>query len=92
MFVKPWNKEAENILKQLSLNGKAYTKNSILPRLWSRRYPDLDDFIEVFHNRRKQKTVFLPLNNVVVIPKPKTKQFQIKRLKEKFGKFDNFPL
>ena len=73
MYIKPWNEESERILKQLSLSGKAYTKNMMFSKSFGRKIKTsgLDDagFLELFHNRRKQKTCFVTPPGIAVIPK-----------------------
>jgi hypothetical protein len=57
-FVLPFDKEAERILRAIRKNGKAFTCDMGLTRSWGKNYPELDDFIGVFNNRRRKESVF----------------------------------
>jgi hypothetical protein len=74
MFVKPWNKDSEMILRQLSLFGRAYTKDMFIPIDFSKnkaiRELTNKDLLDITSNRRKRKTVFTVPLDVMVVPKP----------------------
>ena len=74
MFVKPWNKEAEMIFRQLSQNGKAYTRDTrMLPVQFGIHCKEiiggnlLD--ISTTRNKREKRTWFVTLPGIKVIPK-----------------------
>lgn len=79
MFIRPWSKDAERILKQLSLNnGRAYTPNRLISREFGKKYPSLFDegYLDVAYTRyskRNDKTIFVTPPDVMVIPKPSQK-------------------
>lgn len=88
MFVKPWSKESENILRQLGLNnGKAYSHNTKLPVEFGKKCSELFemDFLDVatIRNKREKKSIFVTPPDVVVIPKPGGRgvNFHFKRFK-----------
>lgn len=60
--------------------GKAFTSDSNFPKIWSRRYPELDGFINVMNSRRKGKTGFIPELEVIVIPRPKKGKFEVLKI------------
>ena len=75
MFVRPWNKESEKILWQLSKNnGRAYSiNNQRLPREFGMKYKNLIDNnlldIATVRNRKEHKTLFVTPPDITVIPK-----------------------
>ena len=77
-IVTAFNKEAERIFKEMATYKKGYTFNSNFPKIWARRYPELDSYIDIMRCERKQKTGFIPLPNVMVIPRKK--KYEIIRL------------
>ena len=87
MFVKPWNEEAENILKQLSLSGRAYSKNSGFIREFATKKPIRDlinsDFLDIARNHRKGKSIFVVPPDICVVPKLSEKgiNYHFKRFK-----------
>lgn len=74
MFVKPWSKEAEQILRQLSLSGRAYSRDIKLPREFGMKCRDIidTDFLDIatIRNKREHKTLYVTPPDIVVIPKP----------------------
>jgi hypothetical protein len=81
IFIYPFDKEAERILKTIRKNGKAFTCDMGLTRSWGtcdmgltrswgKNYPELDDFIGVFNNRRRKESVFVPFPDVQIIERP----------------------
>ena len=75
MFVKPWSKEAEQVLRQLSLSGRAFSKNTTtLPREFGIKCKDIidTDFLDVatIRNKRERKSIFVTPLDIAVIPKP----------------------
>ena len=86
MLFKPWNKDLEQMFMRISRNGKAYVENgfSTTTRLIG-KHPELKEFVEVYWNNEKRKSVVLPMDDVVVVPKPikhghKRRSFEIYRL------------
>jgi hypothetical protein len=86
MIFKPWNKDIEQMFLRISRNGKAYIQGNYenTTRLIG-RHPELEDYLEVYWNNKKRKSVVLPMDDVFVVPKPvsrrsKTRQFEIYRL------------
>lgn len=76
MFIKPWNKESENIFWQLSKNnGRAYIKNnSRLPREFGMKCKEIikNDLLDIatIRNKRERKTLFITPPDIIVVPKP----------------------
>ena len=72
MFVNPWNKESENVLRQLSKKRIAYTSNIELTRAFGRKYPQLvdDDFLDIARIHKKNKSAFILPDDAYVVPKP----------------------
>jgi len=88
MFVKPWSKEAENVLRQLSYTGRAYIKNnSKLPREFGMKCKDIvnSDFLDIatIRNKKERRTWFITPPDVAVIPKPGNRgiNFHFRRFK-----------
>ena len=74
MFVKPWNKEAERILKQLSMNGRAYIKNNPqLPREFGMKCKEIinNNFLDIatIRNKKERRTWFITPPDTMVISK-----------------------
>ena len=74
MFVKPWNKEADNILKQISKYGKAYTKDTKgLPIQFGHKCKDLinNDFLDIatIRNKHEKRTWFIIPHDIIVTSK-----------------------
>ena len=72
MFVKPWSKESENVLRKLSKKRTAYTTDIELTRTFGRRYPELirEDFLDIARIHKKDKSVFLLPDDSYVVPNP----------------------
>ena len=70
MFVRPWSKEAERVLKQLSKNGKAYSINPKLPREFGMKCKDIfhQDLLDVasIRNKKKRKNIFVTPPGIIV--------------------------
>jgi len=86
MLFKPWNKDIEQMFMRISRNGKAYVDGDFgnTTKLISRD-EKLLNYIELYYNRKKHKTVVLPMDDVFVVPKPisvnsKRRLFEIYRL------------
>lgn len=74
MFTSPWSKEAERILKQLSLYGRGHIKNNNkLPREFGIYCKDIinKDYLDIatVRNKRDRRTLFQIPPGVKVIPK-----------------------
>lgn len=85
MIFKPWNKDIEAMFLRISRNGKAYVNDGRITRTIGKMHPELDDFLEIYWNNKKRKSVILPMDDVVVVPKPisrrsKVRTFEIYRL------------
>lgn len=80
-LIFPFDKEAERILKSIRKNGKAFTCNPEITRNWARHYPELENFIGIFNNRRRKESVFVPFPDVQIIERPSrrknTRKFEI---------------
>lgn len=74
VFIKPQDKETERILRQLSLSGRAYSMDMGFVRRFSSQKPIREavnlDFLDIAHNHKKKKTIFVTPPNIMVIPKP----------------------
>lgn len=75
MFVKPWSKDAERVLKQLSYSGRAFvTENQRLPREFGVKCKEIinHDYLKVAttRNTKNRETWFITPPDVMVIPKP----------------------
>ena len=74
MYVKPWSSESEKILRQLSLSGRAYTREIKLPREFGMKCKSIVDnnFLDIatIRNKRQRKTIFVTPPDIAVIPKP----------------------
>ena len=75
MFIKPWNKESEKILRQLSFSGKAFTHNPRVAREFGKKYKNIfnNGFLDVAstrYSKRPDKTFFITPPDIAVIPKP----------------------
>jgi len=83
LFVKPWNEEAEHILRRVSSFGRARTSNVKLARDFSKRADIRElckqDFFSISNNRRKHESWFTVPEDVFV--RPKGIGFEFKRLK-----------
>ena len=88
MFIKPWNKESERILRQLSLTGRAYiTNNRYLPREFGMKCKEIinQDFLDIatIRNKKTKRTWFITPPDIMVIPKPSDRgiHFHFRRYK-----------
>jgi len=87
VFIKPWDKESEQILRQLSYSGRAYSKNMPFVRKFASQRPIRDlinnDFLDIAHNHKKKKSIFVTPPDIAVIPKPGERgiNFHFKRFK-----------
>jgi len=75
MFIKPWSKESERVLRQLSFAGRAYiTNNSKLPREFGMKCDEIvrSDFLDIAttRNKKERRTWFIIPPDVAVVPKP----------------------
>jgi len=75
MYVKPWSKDAERILRQLSYTGRAYsTNNSRLPREFGMKCKDIinSDFLDIatIRNKKERRTWFITPPDVAITIKP----------------------
>lgn len=71
MYIKPWNKESERILRHLTKNGKAWTKDVTLTRAFGRRCPEIidNDFMDIGRIEKKNKSVFVLGEDIQIMPK-----------------------
>ena len=83
MFVKPWNEESENILRRISIYGRAKTNNLQLVRDFSKRSEirelSQQGFFTISNNRRKHESWFNIPEDIFV--KPKGHGFEFKRIR-----------
>ena len=74
MFITPWNEKSTQILRQLSLNGRAYSKDTFFIKKFatqkSVRTLIKMNFLDIARNHRKGKSIFVTPPDVMVIPKP----------------------
>ena len=73
MYIKPWSKESERILKQLSNNGKGFIcNNNQIPREFGMKCKDIIglDFLDIatIRNKKTRRTWFITPPDVKVIP------------------------
>lgn len=87
MYIRPWSKEAEDILKRLSKDGRAYTKDTKgLPVQFGHRCKDIihNELLDIatVRNKRERRTWFIIPEDAKVMPTIKRKQqvYQFKRL------------
>ena len=74
-FIKPWSTESERIFRQLSLTGRAYTREIKLSREVGMKCREIieNDYLDIARVRTSKKTgktIFVTPPEVVVIPKP----------------------
>jgi hypothetical protein len=88
VFIKPWNKESERILRQLSLTGRAYTNDKKFVRAFGCKHKNILDngFLDIAstnYGKRPDKTLFVTPPEVAVVPKPGERgvNFHFKRFK-----------
>lgn len=80
MFIPPWNKDAERVLKQLSNYGRGFSiNNPKLPREFGMKYPELirSNMLDIAttRNKRERKTWFIVPPDVMVKPLYKKGKF-----------------
>ena len=86
MFIKPWNEEAENILRRLSTYGRARTHNVQLARDFSKRSEirqlSNQGLFSISNNRRNKESWFNIPEDVFVSPRNTKKGigFEFKRI------------
>ena len=71
VYVKPWSKESEQILRRLSKNGKAWTKNKRLPSEFGMKCKEINDFVDIAEIRQRKKereTIFVTKDNSIIVP------------------------
>lgn len=73
-FIKPWNDKAENVLRQLSISGRAYIHDPKFARKFGCKYKEILDngFLDIAttrYGKREDKILFVTPPNIAVIPK-----------------------
>lgn len=68
--IRPWNKEAERILRQLARYGRTYTTDPKLPRVFGRKYQSIidADLIDISRSDKKRRTWFVLPPDVGLAP------------------------
>ena len=86
VFVKPWNKEAERIFRQLAKDQRAYTKNNKITRKLGRSYPELFDngFMDIGRIDRKNESIIVLRPGIGIAPVPPKPSIPSKFLKFQF--------
>lgn len=74
VYMKPWNKESQRILDQLTMDLRASTMNTRLSVDFGKKYPELIelDFLDMAttkYRKKKNKTIYSLPKNVRVIPR-----------------------
>lgn len=74
-FIKPWNDKAENVLRQLSISGRAYIHDPKFARKFGQKYKTIldDGLLDIAttrYSKREDKILFVTPPNIAVIPKP----------------------
>lgn len=68
-----FEKEVNRIMLQMSKMGKAYSHNTRLSTEFGKKYKDvMGDFIDVSrtnYRRKKNKVIWVPTEDIVVVPK-----------------------
>ena len=89
LYIRPWSKEADNILKMLSKNGRAYTKDTkSLPKQFGLRCkePLEHDMLDIatIRNKKEKKTWFIIPPDIKLIPNSNKKgiSYHFKRFDE----------
>ena len=69
VFIKPFNKEHEQIFRQLMRNNIAYTSDINLSRSFGRHYPRLIDagWLDIARIEKKKRTVFVSSPDIRII-------------------------
>ena len=87
MFIKTLDKKSEQILRQLSLSGRACSKDMPFVRKFASQKPIRElinsDFLDIAHNHKKKRSWFVVPPDIAVIPKPGLRgiNFHFKRFK-----------
>lgn len=87
MYVKSWSSKSEQILRQLSLSGRAYSTDMPFVRKFASQKPIRElinkDFLDIAHNHKKKRSVFVVPPEIMVLPKPGERgiNFHFKRFK-----------
>lgn len=88
MFVQPWSKEAERILKQLSNYGRGFSRNNQkLPREFGMKCKDVvnNNFLDIATTKHKEPSTTWFITPPDVLVKPRYKKgkfgFEFKRFK-----------
>lgn len=73
VYIKPWSKESERILYQLTKNGKAFCFDTKMPSDFGRRCKDIinKDFLDIAttkYRTKKWKTIFVTPPDTIVVP------------------------
>jgi len=73
MYVKPWNKESQRILDQLTMDFRATTMNTRLSVDFSKKHHELIeleflDMATTKYRKKPNKTIFQVPKNVRVVP------------------------
>ena len=65
MFIKPWNEESEKIMRQLSISGRAFTKDMTFSRNFGKKRIRKElgsmGFLEMYHRVEKS---FANMNDI----------------------------
>ena len=71
VFVKPFNKEHEQIFRQLMRNNIAYTSDIKLSRSFGRHYPSIIDegFLDIARIGKKKRTIIASPPDIRIIPR-----------------------
>lgn len=71
VYIRPWSKESEMILRRLTKNGKAWTKDKKLPQEWGMKCKEIAGFVdiaEIRQRRKERETIFVTKDNTIVVP------------------------
>jgi len=68
--IRPWNKEAERVLRQISRYGRAYTTDTEFARIFGRKYKHIIDLglIEIARSEKSKKTWIITPPDVGLAP------------------------
>jgi hypothetical protein len=74
LYIKPWSKETENILKQLTRDGRACTTDTkSLPIQFGQHCKEIinKDMLDIatIRNKSKKKTWFITPPNIFIVPR-----------------------
>jgi len=74
MYIKPWSKEAEGILRRLSKDTKAYVDDPVFTRSFGRKYPELFDehygCMDIGRIDKRRKSIIALRPDFVLVPIP----------------------